>query len=398
MTFLLTDILFFGMLIAICFAIYGLKNSPSLMVWQKIFNAPTAMSSFIILIYFIIIATIDSIHWYDSAGKISSLLDYLLNHLNQRVEKTYTAPFEVYFNQEINWLKPIGLTIVFSFIINSLFIYTMTKLKINYLKTISGKSFLITNFVCLLIVFSLYDLSQVTHVFGTDKVGQDVLLQSIKSIRTGLIIGSLTTIITLPLGIALGLSAGYYGGLIDDIIQYIYTVLNSIPGVLLIAGFFLILSAQTNHVENNLLKADFKLLGLCFILGMTSWTGLCRLLRAETLKIRELAYVKASKILGTPSFKIILRHILPNTMHLILITLVMDFSGLVLAEAVLSYIGIGVDPSMNSWGNMINSSRLEFSREPIVWWSLASVFVMMLPLVLATNLFAEVVREKFDLQ
>ncbi len=129
---------------------------------------------------------------------------------------------------------------------------------------------------------------------------------------------------------------------------------------------------------------------------MTSWTGLCRLLRGETLKLRELEYVQAAHAFGVPHFTILLRHILPNVMHIVLITVVLDFSGLVLAEAVLSYVNIGVDPTMNSWGNMINSARLEMAREPMVWWSLAAAFVFMFTLVLAANLFSDVVRDAFD--
>jgi peptide/nickel transport system permease protein len=90
------------------------------------------------------------------------------------------------------------------------------------------------------------------------------------------------------------------------------------------------------------------------------------------------------------------RHIAPNVMHIVLITIVLDFSGLVLAEAVLSYVGVGVDPSMNSWGNMINGARLEMAREPIVWWNLAAAFTFMFGLVLVANLFADAVRDAFD--
>jgi len=92
----------------------------------------------------------------------------------------------------------------------------------------------------------------------------------------------------------------------------------------------------------------------------------------------------------------IFRHILPNMMHIVLITIVLDFSGLVLAEAVLSYINIGVDPTMNSWGNMINSARLEMAREPVVWWSLAASLFFMFTMVLFANLFADVVRDALD--
>jgi hypothetical protein len=90
------------------------------------------------------------------------------------------------------------------------------------------------------------------------------------------------------------------------------------------------------------------------------------------------------------------RHILPNVMHIVLIALVMDFSGLVLAEAVLSYVGVGVDPTTISFGTMINAARLEMAREPMVWWSLAAAFVLMFLLVLAANLFADAVRDAFD--
>ena len=238
------------------------------------------------------------------------------------------------------------------------------------------------------------------HVFGTDKVGQDVLYLSLKSVRTALLIGTLTTLVTLPLAIALGLIAGFRGGWWDDAIQYLYTVLNSIPGVLLIAAMVLmmqvIIDTHPEWFETAAERADARLLALCFILGLTSWTGLCRLLRAETLKLRELDYVQAARAFGVGDARIMARHILPNLMHIVLIALVMDFSGLVLSEAVLSYIGIGVDTSMNSFGTMINAARLELSREPVVWWSLAAAFVLMLALVLAANLFADAVRDAFD--
>jgi peptide/nickel transport system permease protein len=107
-------------------------------------------------------------------------------------------------------------------------------------------------------------------------------------------------------------------------------------------------------------------------------------------------YVVAARALGVKQAQILKRHVLPNVMHLVMITVVLDFSGLVLAEAVLSYINIGVDPSTYSWGNMINTSRLEMAREPIVWWSLTAAFIFMFTLVLAANLFADVVRDAFD--
>jgi peptide/nickel transport system permease protein len=238
------------------------------------------------------------------------------------------------------------------------------------------------------------------HVFGTDQVGQDVLLKSLKSVRTGLVIGTLTTLVMLPFAAALGIMAGYFRGWVDDVIQYLYTTLSSIPGVLLIAASILSLQVyigtHPESFDNVAARADARLLFLCIILGVTSWTGLCRLLRGETLKLREIDYLQAAQALGTGPLRIMTRHLLPNVMHIVLISVVLDFSVLVLAEAVLSYVGVGVDPTMDSWGNMINGARLEMAREPMVWWSLAAAFVFMFALVLAANLFADAVRDAFD--
>ena len=248
--------------------------------------------------------------------------------------------------------------------------------------------------------YTLVDLSAYYHVLGTDKVGEDVFYQAIKSIRTGLIIGTLTTMIMLPMAIVFGILAGFFGGWVDDVIQYIYTTLNSIPGVLLIAASILMVQVyMANHPEDFtslVVRADMRLLFLCMILGVTNWTGLCRMLRAETLKLREMEYVQAAQALGVKQGKILYRHILPNVMHIVIISVVLDFSSLVLAEAVLSYINIGVDPTTYSWGNMINGARLEMAREPVVWWSLTAAFIFMFALVLAANLFADTVRDAFD--
>ena len=145
--------------------------------------------------------------------------------------------------------------------------------------------------------------------------------------------------------------------------------MSSIPGVLLIAAAVLmmqvVIDTHPQWFETAAERADLRLLALCFILGVTSWTGLCRLLRGETLKLRELEYIQAAQAFGVADLRIIVRHILPNLMHIVIIALVMDFSSLVLAEAVLSYVGIGVDPTMISFGTMINNARMELAREPM---------------------------------
>ena len=188
------------------------------------------------------------------------------------------------------------------------------------------------------------------HPFGTDRTGNDVLYQALKSIRTAVVIGSLATIATLPLAIVLGILAGYFKGWVDDLIQYFYTVLSSIPPILLVAAFVLLVNVYIDQnvdaFETGVERAEFRLFLLTLILGVTGWATLCRLLRAETLKIAELEYVQAAHAFGVSHWGVMRRHILPNVMHLVLIVAVLDFSALVLYEAVLSYVGVGVDPEL----------------------------------------------------
>jgi peptide/nickel transport system permease protein len=238
------------------------------------------------------------------------------------------------------------------------------------------------------------------HVLGTDQTGNDVLFQAIKSIRTAVVIGSLATLATLPFAIVFGILAGFYKGRIDDAIQYLYTVLSSIPSVLLIAAFVLMIQVfidkHPEMFETGLERADVRLFLLSCILGITGWAGLARLLRGETLKLNELEYVEAARAFGVSNAGIMRRHILPNVMHVVLIVAVLDFSSLVLYEAVLSYVGVGVDPTTNSFGTLINSARNELSRNPVVWWNLLAAFTFMVAFVLSMQLFASAVREAFD--
>ena len=220
------------------------------------------------------------------------------------------------------------------------------------------------------------------HLLGTDRVGVDVLYQAIKGIRTGMILGVLTTMLIVPFAIFFGVLAGYFGGWVDDVIQYIYTVLESIPGVLLIVAFMMIFGRGLPQ--------------LCVIMGIASWTGLCRVLRGETLKLREMEYVQSCEAMGIAHRRIIQRHIVPNLMHLVVITMVLGFSGRVLSEAALTYIGIGVGAETYSWGKMINDARMELARDPVVWWKLAAAFTFMLGLVLPANIFGDAVRDALD--
>ena len=221
------------------------------------------------------------------------------------------------------------------------------------------------------------------HLLGTDALGKDVFVQTLRACRTALIIGGLTSVIYIPLGALFGIFAGYFRGWIDDLIQFIYTVLYSIPEILLLISILLVLG------EKSLTK-------MAFALAITAWVSLCRLIRGETMRQTERPYIAAARALGQTHWKIVTRHLLPNVMHLILIQLVLGFSNLVLAEAMLSYLGVGSPIGTPSWGNMIDGARGELSREPVVWWTLTSATVALFGLVLSLNVFGDALRRAFD--
>jgi len=454
-----TDALIFLLVLTVSsYAVYAQSKAHLIEPWRYVLRRPLAMSALVILLTYVFIGLLDSIHFRTAlenienqqtqsySGDVISIFDVLTSTLRDRQEKSFSAPFATHLfvketietddgtirdfprlkyggahlrNPDSDRSLDIMLSTIIGIIKGLLFWIAICALTIFWLagwhkdkfkaqyhsvlqeETLSPvRVILATLGFIVLIGFLAMEFSGQYHVLGTDKVGQDVFYLALKSIRTGLVIGTLTTLIMLPFAVVFGVTAGHFGGWIDDVVQYIYTTLSSIPGVLLIAAA--ILSLQV-YIANNpdlfatiLERADLRLLFLCIILGITSWTGLCRLLRGETLKLRELEYVHAAKAFGVGHSKIITRHILPNVMHIILIVVVLDFSSLVLAEAVLSYVGVGVDPITISWGNMINSARLEMAREPVVWWSLVAAFIFMFVLVLSANLFSDAVRDAFD--
>jgi peptide/nickel transport system permease protein len=440
---LVTDVLLWLLMGAIALYAWYCSRRPHLAApWKRVFQSKAAVVSAVILACYVIIGFADSLHYRARLAQAGgtgagasyspeplSVLDLALTHLRERRERTYSAPLatRLYSKEQMEvdgkterdfprltyggaHLKDeadqpgdiaarIGLGLVcagiFAVLIG-LSVRSLRRRRPDVPWRTGGGTLLVILAIALPIAF----LARHYHVLGTDKVGQDVLYQALKSIRISLIIGTLTTLVLLPVGIALGIMAGYFRGWIDDAIQYLYTTLNSIPGVLLIAAAVLMMQVVIDRYSDLFstaaLRSDVRLLVLCAILGLTSWTGLARLLRGEALKLSQLEYIQAAHAFGVADSRILGRHILPNVAHIVIIATVMDFSGFVLAEAVLSYVGVGVDPATTSFGTMINGARLEMGREPIVWWSLAAAFLFMFVLVLAANLLADAVRDGFD--
>jgi peptide/nickel transport system permease protein len=446
MKFLLlwSDLLIFLLVASLCLFFYKLREDPQTrMRWAQVFSSRLGMVTFTVILTYVGIALLDSVHFrralppvegmqteeifYDN--KVTSVLDVVLGGMGERFERTYSAPFALKSFEKKNmkdeqgndirdyplldhagqhlahpsdkWsdvLGKSGYAVVVGLLLSSLVIavqwFFVRRSIYPWHASWMAQTVVITGLSWVVYISGYY------HVLGTDLGGADVMYQSIKGIRTGVLLGTLSTLIMLPIAVTLGVMAGYFKGWVDDLVQYLYTTLSSIPGILLIAASVLLfqvyIDLNPDFFSIGMEKADARFVALCFILGVTSWSSLCRLLRAETLKISQLDYVQAAHAFGVSHFRILWRHILPNVVHIILITFVLDFSSLVLAEAVLSYIGVGIDPSMGSWGNMINGARSELSREPAVWWTLTGAFFFMFVLVLAANLFSDLVRDAFD--
>lgn len=442
---LVSDVLVWAIAVAGALALVWARRAPHLRrAGARLAGNAVAMASLTVLGVYVGIALLDSVHFQrglDGGGRsveTESLLDVALTGLRTRNERTYSAPLALYGHAReavrhadgrigrefprlahaapgigpdqhvghvltlggIGLLAGTGATLALAWLVGwrarragGLRAVLAGRTPVAWRGVLGAAAI-----VCIGAGITAALATQY-HVLGTDKVGQDVLYLTLKSIRTGLLLGVLTLVVLVPIATLLGLAAGYFGGWIDDLIQYLYTTLSSIPGVLLIAAAVLSLDLYLDNAVTTagpVERADLRLLALCAILGATGWIGLCRLLRGETLKLRELEYVQAAAALGVGPLTTLRRHLLPGVTHLILIAAVIDFSGLVLAEAVLAYIGVGVDPSMTSWGNMINSARLELARDPPVWWSLLAAFVFMLGLVLPANLYADAVRDALD--
>ncbi|MDH5212485.1 MAG: ABC transporter permease [Betaproteobacteria bacterium] len=441
---LATDVLVWLLVAAVAaFAGYSARRVHLAAPWARVFRSRIAVACAVVLACFVGVGLLDSLHYrpqlpqQDAAKpvaysvQVDSALDWLLTPLRTRVEKTYSAPLATRLYQKENVEQPdgsllrefprlahggahlkteadrdgdvalrIALGLAAAAVLWALLVLAGRRTLARRWPEVPWGAAAAALGAILALAGPIAALAAGYHVFGTDRVGTDVLYQALKSIRTSLVIGTLTTLVLLPLGIVAGIAAGYFRGWVDDVIQYAYTTLNSIPGVLLIAASVLMVQV---YVDTNpalfptaAQRADFRLLALCAILGVLGWTGLARLLRGEALKLSELEYIQAAHAFGVSHARILARHILPNVAHIVIISLVLDFSGFVLAEAVLSYVGVGVDPSTISFGTMINAARMEMAREPMVWWALAAAFCFMFALVLAANLFADAVRDGFD--
>lgn len=277
----------------------------------------------IISIYFFI-GILDLIQWRNELGTNLSLLDRIFYNIFQiKKERSYTKPFGIFLEPDKYYGKPEGF-----------------------------------------------------HLLGTDINGNDVLLQTLKGSKTALLLSIGVSLVSFPIGIFFGLISGYFGGFIDELIQWFYTTIASIPWLLFVITFLMIFG-----------KGIFWII---LAIGLTSWVELARLIRGETLKLREMSFVKSSKIAGKNVIQILIEEILPNTFSIVRITFALSSSHIIIAETVLTFIGIGIEPGSISWGIMIAEAQRELMRDPPIWWNFFSAsFIGILPLILSLNLISE---------
>ncbi len=218
-----------------------------------------------------------------------------------------------------------------------------------------------------------------THPLGTDGLGRDVFGRVVQGTRIAFLVGIITSMIAIPIGVILGCLAGYFGGRVDDFIVWLYSTFAAIPGLLFILAIAMVVGKG--------------LTGVYLGIGLTTWVGLCRLVRGEVMKHKARSYVQAAQALGLGHFRIIFRHILPNIFHIVIVTFTLRFPSAVNTEVIMSFLGIGVQGEP-SWGIMIGNARLRLWQG--VWWEMTFATLAIFGLVLAFNLLGDALRDALD--
>jgi ABC-type dipeptide/oligopeptide/nickel transport system permease subunit len=233
--------------------------------------------------------------------------------------------------------------------------------------------------------------------FGLDFQGRSVFWRVLYGTRVALLITICASILSLGIGTVLGIMAGFFGGWVDDLITWLFSTVSSIPWLLLVIA--MAYAIQGNDPLPGIQKhaALQRIFGgvttVIIALGLTDWVGLCRLMRGEVIKLRERDFVIAGRALGLGNARILFRHILPNTFHLVIITFSINAVAYVQVEVVLAFLGLGITDKP-SWGRMIDDAKLELLRD--VWWQLTAATVAIFILSLALNLLGDFLRDALD--
>ncbi len=239
------------------------------------------------------------------------------------------------------------------------------------------------------------------HPLGTDYLGRDVLIRAIFAAKTAVKVGIIASAISAALGVFLGICAGYFGGWVDDVVEWLYSTFASMPSLLFILAFALLVSKgflfapleTAFTAAARALRTEPGMLAVYLGIGLTGWVSLCRVVRAEAMRLRERQYVLAAKALGETDFRILFRHALPNLMHVVIVYFTMRFAFAIMTEVIVSYLGLGVqfEPS---WGVMIADGQERLWRG--IWWEVGGATLFMFILVLALNILGDALRDALD--
>jgi peptide/nickel transport system permease protein len=219
----------------------------------------------------------------------------------------------------------------------------------------------------------------VAKVMGTDTFGRSVFYKILAGTKTAMLIGFLVTAIAVPIGILLGALSGFYGGLVDVAVVWLYTVVSSVPSILMVIAISYVLGKG--------------LVAMCIAMGSLGWVQLCRLMRGEFLKHRDREYVLAAKSFGASDLRVIVAHILPNTIHLAMITGSLQVLGAITSEVILTFLGVGIQDG-SSWGTMISDAAGELVQG--IWWPLMGVVLAMFLIIYALNVVSDALRDVLD--
>jgi peptide/nickel transport system permease protein len=239
------------------------------------------------------------------------------------------------------------------------------------------------------------------HLLGTDFKGRDVLLRAFFASKTALKVGIFAGILSVFIGILLGIVSGYFGGIVDEIIVWFYSSVASIPTLLFVLAFSLLATKgfffppleYAFKFVARFFRVESGMLAIYIGIGMTGWVGLCRILRAETMRAKNEPYALAATSLGFGNMRIIFRHILPNLMHIVIIYFTLRFGYAVMTEVIVSYLGFGVQAEP-SWGTMISDGQSRLWRG--VWWEITAATAFMFFLVLSLNIIGDALRDALD--
>lgn len=240
-----------------------------------------------------------------------------------------------------------------------------------------------------------YEPPNAKNIIGTDFLGRSVLRKTIYGTKISITVAFLASILSIAIGVPLGAIAGYFRGAVDEIIVWLYTTLSSIPYILLILAFALVLKDKAINLHWAGL-GTLELRGIASVylaMGLTSWVGICRLIRGEVIKHKDREYVLAAKSYGCGDGRIITRHLIPNVFHIVIIDFSLRFVSFIQAEVILSFLGLG-EKNSPSWGAMIDTARLDLPKG--YWWEMTAATLAIFFISLALNVFGDALRDSLD--